>query len=171
MCIQVQQITYIHPDKEVLFRNLSFTVGKGRQLALIGNNGCGKSTLLQIMAGKLQPSSGNVLRPDDLYYVPQHFGQYDEMSIAQALGIDRKQKALHEILNGNASIDHFNILDDDWNIEEKALAALNGWGLGNRAPFRIHAHTERWRKDAGLPGWPGTARAFRRIDGRTDQSP
>ena len=43
MCIQVQQITYIHPDKEVLFRNLSFTVGKGRQLALIGNNGCGKS--------------------------------------------------------------------------------------------------------------------------------
>lgn len=119
MCIQVQQITYIHPDKEVLFRNLSFTVGKGRQLALIGNNGCGKSTLLQIMAGKLQPSSGNVLRPDDLYYVPQHFGQYDEMSIAQALGIDRKQKALHEILNGNASIDHFNILDDDWNIEEK----------------------------------------------------
>ena len=27
MCIQVQQITYIHPDKEVLFRNLSFTVG------------------------------------------------------------------------------------------------------------------------------------------------
>ena len=133
MCIQVQQITYIHPDKEVLFRNLSFTVGKGRQLALIGNNGCGKSTLLQIMAGKLQPSSGNVLRPDDLYYVPQHFGQYDEMSIAQALGIDRKQKALHEILNGNASIDHFNILDDDWNIEEKALAALNGWGLGNRS--------------------------------------
>ena len=113
--------------------NLSFTVGKGRQLALIGNNGCGKSTLLQIMAGKLQPSSGNVLRPDDLYYVPQHFGQYDEMSIAQALGIDRKQKALHEILNGNASIDHFNILDDDWNIEEKALAALNGWGLGNRS--------------------------------------
>jgi NADH pyrophosphatase NudC (nudix superfamily) len=98
MCIQVQQITYIHPDKEVLFRNLCFTVGKGRQLALIGNNGCGKSTLLQIMAGKLQPSSGNVLRPDDLYYVPQHFGQYDEMSIAQALGIDRKQKALHEIL-------------------------------------------------------------------------
>lgn len=148
MCIQVQQITYIHPDKEVLFRNLCFTVGKGRQLALIGNNGCGKSTLLQIMAGKLQPSSGNVLRPDDLYYVPQHFGQYDEMSIAQALGIDRKQKALHEILNGNASIDHFNILDDDWNIEEKALAALNGWGLGNRS-LSESMHTQAVEKRRG----------------------
>ena len=114
---------------------------------------------------------GNVLRPDDLYYVPQHFGQYDEMSIAQALGIDRKQKALHEILNGNASIDHFNILDDDWNIEEKALAALNGWGLGNRSLSESMHTLSGGEKDADLPGWPGTANAFRRIDGRTDQSP
>ena len=116
-----------------IFTDVTQGVFEGDRIGIVGKNGDGKSTLLQIMAGKLQPSSGNVLRPDDLYYVPQHFGQYDEMSIAQALGIDRKQKALHEILNGNASIDHFNILDDDWNIEEKALAALNGWGLGNRS--------------------------------------
>lgn len=63
MCIQVQQITYIHPDKEVLFRNLSFTVGRGRQLALIGNNGCGKSTLLQIMAGNYNRLRGTCSAP------------------------------------------------------------------------------------------------------------
>ncbi|MCM0234359.1 ABC-F family ATP-binding cassette domain-containing protein [Bacteroides fragilis] len=130
MCIQVQQITYIHPDKEVLFQNLSFSVSKGQQLALIGNNGCGKSTLLQIISGQLQPCSGTVLRPFALYYVPQHFGQYDKMSIAEALGIDGKRKALHAILDGDTSIVNFNILDDDWNIEEKTTAALNGWGLG-----------------------------------------
>ncbi|WP_431431274.1 ABC-F family ATP-binding cassette domain-containing protein [Bacteroides hominis] len=130
MCIQVQQITYIHPDKEVLFQNLSFSVSKGQQLALIGNNGCGKSTLLQIISGQLQPCSGTVLRPSAPYYVPQHFGQYDKMSIAEALGIDGKRKALHAILDGDTSIVNFNILDDDWNIEEKATAALNGWGLG-----------------------------------------
>lgn len=119
MCIQVQQITYIHPDKEVLFQNLSFSVSKGQQLALIGNNGCGKSTLLQIISGQLQPCSGTVLRPFALYYVPQHFGQYDKMSIAEALGIDGKRKALHAILDGDTSIVNFNILDDDWNIEKK----------------------------------------------------
>ena len=113
MCIQVQQITYIHPDKEVLFQNLSFSVSKGQQLALIGNNGCGKSTLLQIISGQLQPCSGTVLRPFALYYVPQHFGQYDKMSIAEALGIDGKRKALHAILDGDTSIVNFNILDDD----------------------------------------------------------
>ena len=52
------------------------------------------------------------------------------MSIAEALGIDGKRKALHAILDGDTSIVNFNILDDDWNIEEKATAALNGWGLG-----------------------------------------
>lgn len=41
------------------------------------------------------------------------------MSIAEALGIDGKRKALHAILDGDTSIVNFNILNDDWNIEEK----------------------------------------------------
>ena len=86
MCIQVQEITYIHPDKEVLFQNLSFSVSKGQQLALIGNNGSGKSTLLQIISGQLQPCSGTVLRPFALYYVPQHFGQYDKRALPKPSG-------------------------------------------------------------------------------------
>lgn len=28
MCIHVQSITYMHPDKDVLFSNVSFTVRK-----------------------------------------------------------------------------------------------------------------------------------------------
>ena len=48
-------------SEKLLFRNLCFTVGKGRQLALIGNNGCGKSTLLNIIAGLLEPTSGRVI--------------------------------------------------------------------------------------------------------------
>ena len=133
MSIIIRDLSYVHSDKEVLFQHLNLVINPGDKIALTGNNGCGKSTLMRIIAGDLSATTGTVSHPEHLYYVPQHFGQYDEMSIAQALGIDRKQKALHEILNGNASIDHFNILDDDWNIEEKALAALNGWGLGNRS--------------------------------------
>ena len=76
MPISIQQISYIHPDKEVLFSDLNFAISKGQKLGLVGNNGCGKSTLLQIIAGQLAPSSGVIVRPDDLYYIPQHFGQY-----------------------------------------------------------------------------------------------
>ncbi|WP_444103955.1 ABC-F family ATP-binding cassette domain-containing protein [Bacteroides sp.] len=130
MSISIQQISYIHPDKEVLFSDLNFAISKGQKLGLVGNNGCGKSTLLQIIAGQLSPSSGVIVRPDDLYYIPQHFGQYDSLTIAQALRVERKQQALHAILSGDASNENFVILDDDWNIEERSIAALDLWGLG-----------------------------------------
>ena len=130
MSISIQQISYIHPDKEVLFSDLNFAISKGQKLGLVGNNGCGKSTLLQIIAGQLSPSSGVIVRPDDLYYIPQHFGQYDSLTIAQALRIERKQQALHAILSGDASNENFVVLDDDWNIEECSIAALDLWGLG-----------------------------------------
>ena len=130
MSISIQQISYIHPDKEVLFSDLNFAISKGQKLGLVGNNGCGKSTLLQIIAGQLSPSSGVIVRLDDLYYIPQHFGQYDSLTIAQALQIEHKQQALHAILSGDASNENFVILDDDWNIEERSIAALDLWGLG-----------------------------------------
>ena len=130
MSMSIQQISYIHPDKEVLFSDLNFAISKGQKLGLVGNNGCGKSTLLQIIAGQLSPSSGVIVRPDDLYYIPQHFGQYDSLTIAQALRIERKQQALHAILSGDASNENFVVLDDDWNIEERSIAALDLWGLG-----------------------------------------
>ena len=130
MSISIQQISYIHPDKDVLFSELNFAISKGQKLGLVGNNGCGKSTLLQIIAGQLSPSSGVIVRPDDLYYIPQHFGQYDSLTIAQALQIERKQQALHAILAGDVSNENFTILNDDWNIEERSIAALDLWGLG-----------------------------------------
>ena len=45
------------------------------------------------------------------------------------MGISRKLSALHAILSGDAAEKHFNTLDDDWNVEEHALASLDNWGL------------------------------------------
>ena len=57
MCIHIQSVTYMHPDKDVLFSNVSFSMEKGEKVALIGNNGSGKSTLMQLITKELSPSA------------------------------------------------------------------------------------------------------------------
>ena len=73
---------------------------------------------------------------DSLYYVPQHFGQYDGRTVAQVLGIDRKLTALHAILNGDTAEEHFARLDNDWNIEERTQAVLHAWHLNGISLLR-----------------------------------
>ncbi|MDR1876156.1 MAG: ABC-F family ATP-binding cassette domain-containing protein [Flavobacteriaceae bacterium] len=43
-----------------LFKNVSFHVNEGEQIALVAKNGSGKTTLLKILAGKETPDSGEV---------------------------------------------------------------------------------------------------------------
>ena len=43
-----------------LFENISLTISEGDRLGIIGPNGAGKTTLLEILAGRLQPDSGEV---------------------------------------------------------------------------------------------------------------
>jgi ATP-binding cassette subfamily F protein uup len=56
-----------------LFRNLSFTVEERSRIGLIGPNGSGKSTLLGILAGEIEPDSGelSVRKRTRLSYVAQ----------------------------------------------------------------------------------------------------
>ena len=62
--LQIDNLTQVFKNgkkqKEVL-KDISFVLEKGEILCIIGESGCGKSTLLRIIAGFLNPTSGQII--------------------------------------------------------------------------------------------------------------
>lgn len=129
----LQHLAYAHADKHVLFTGIHFTVNRHDKVAIVGSNGSGKSTLLRIIAREALPSAGQLTVDTKPYYVPQIFGQYNHLTVAQALHVDAKINALHAILNGATDLENFNALNDDWTIEERCREALAHWRLDSIA--------------------------------------
>ncbi|MBB4803936.1 ATPase subunit of ABC transporter with duplicated ATPase domains [Flavobacterium nitrogenifigens] len=125
----LQNISYQHENKDMLFQNINFTVNNNDKVALVGNNGVGKSTLLKIISGELKSFSGQIIQNSEPYFIPQLFGQFDEISIAEALKISDKIKSLKEILEGIVTEENLQLLDNDWTIEERCEKALSYWNL------------------------------------------
>lgn len=57
VAISVESLTHRYGSR-VIHDNLSFAVGTGRILGLLGKNGVGKTTLIKILMGFLAPSAG-----------------------------------------------------------------------------------------------------------------
>src|ERR1700761_4790837 len=70
-----------------LFKDISFTVDDGARIGLIGPNGAGKSTLLAILAGAMEPDSGDlaVRKRARAAYVPQDSRFATGLTIRQVL--------------------------------------------------------------------------------------
>lgn len=125
----LQNISYQHENKDMLFQNISFAINKYDKIALVGNNGIGKSTLLKIIAGELPPFSGIINQNSKPYNVPQLFGQFNDFSVAESLHISEKITSLKEILEGIVTEENLQILNDDWTIEDRCREALAYWKL------------------------------------------
>ena len=97
--------------------DVSFTIGKGEIVGLLGHNGAGKTTIMKMLTGYLEPSAGQV-RLDDLDvvedaqaiqrrlgYLPENCPVYPEMTVVAYLdyvaglrGVDNRPLALREVL-------------------------------------------------------------------------
>jgi ATPase subunit of ABC transporter with duplicated ATPase domains len=73
--VDVAGVRFELPDGRVLLDEVSFRVGNGDKVALVGANGAGKTTLLRIITGDVAPHAGAVTRSGGLGVMRQFVGQ------------------------------------------------------------------------------------------------
>ncbi len=83
-----------------LFENISVKFGEGNRYGLIGANGCGKSTYMKILAGTLEPTSGNVTldNHERMAFLKQDQFAYEELRVLDVvmMGHEQMWKAMQE---------------------------------------------------------------------------
>ncbi|MFJ4467120.1 ribosomal protection-like ABC-F family protein [Streptomyces sp. NPDC089424] len=125
-------LSFSWPDDTPVFDDLSFTVPPGRT-GLVAPNGAGKSTLLKLIAGELRPTRGSVSVSGSLGYLPQSLPLDARLTVAEVLGVAPVIKALDAVESGDVSEEHFTVIGDDWDIEERTRAQLDRLGLAGLA--------------------------------------
>lgn len=73
--IEARDLTLAY-DGVTAARHVSFTLGEGQYLCVVGENGSGKSTLLKAVTGEIKPAGGELLlseevRKNGIGYLPQ----------------------------------------------------------------------------------------------------
>ena len=91
-----------------LFESISFRLGKGDRVGLIGKNGAGKSTLLKILSKNQNPTSGNISFEKNckIGYLSQDFNfEYGRsvleetyLAFEEILKIENRQKEINKIM-------------------------------------------------------------------------
>ncbi|MFJ9174769.1 ribosomal protection-like ABC-F family protein [Streptomyces sp. NPDC102360] len=125
-------LSFSWPDDTPVFDGLSFSVPSGRT-GLVAPNGAGKSTLLKLIAGELKPTVGSVTVQGVLGHLPQNLPLAGSLTVAEVLGVAEIVRAIDAVESGDVSEEHFTVIGDDWDIEERTRAELDSLGLGTLA--------------------------------------
>ena len=74
-------------DSHKVFDNVSFHVNKSEKIGLVGVNGIGKTILLNLIAGNIEPSSGEIQTNGlDIGFMPQDLRDWEDKSVYNFIG-------------------------------------------------------------------------------------
>ena len=155
-----------HFDTEYLFTDVSFTVGAGDRVGLVGPNGVGKTTLLSILAGDLPATHGRVeLGPDTTLGVLTQRSPDDpqrttvDAYLRHGLGEVGELTARMRRLETRLAAGEKGALDEYGRVQER-WSALQGWTAPNRlAEVRSRLDLAHLADDATLAELSGGEQA------------
>ena len=140
--LQIDKLTKSFGDL-VLFEDITFGVAQGQKIGLIAKNGTGKTTLLNIIGGKEDYDSGEVVFRKDLRvgYLEQSPSYPEELTVLQACFHSKNEtvRLIAEYEEAMAKEDHSNLEDiltrmdsfKAWDYEQKAKQILGQFKIHN----------------------------------------
>ena len=150
--LQIDRLTKSFGDL-VLFENITFGVAQGQKIGLIAKNGSGKTTLLNIIAGKEDYDSGEVVFRKDLRvgYLEQSPSYPEDLTVLQACFY-----STNETVQLIAAYEEALAQEDHARLEELLLRmdSLKAWDYEQRAKqilgeLKIHNFNQRIKELSG----------------------
>lgn len=143
MQMELQNLSMTYPSGKQALYQINLALKAPSLIGLLGPNGAGKSTLMKLLVAALVPTQGRILidgRPLEqeerqlkarLGYLPQDFGLFDELTVAQFLDY---MAALKGLRNARAAV-------------QKAIQSVN---LAEKANARIRTLSGGQRQRVGI---------------------
>ncbi|MBL0885101.1 ATP-binding cassette domain-containing protein [Myceligenerans indicum] len=107
MHLVADELAFSYPGRAVL-RGVSVSVNTGTRLGVVGENGSGKSTFLHLLAGRLDPSGGEVRRDGTVALVEQELHATPGQTVGDLVAgtLDGLRTAAAELEAAAAAFDH-----------------------------------------------------------------
>jgi len=126
--VDVAGIGFQLPDGRVLLDDVTFRVGDGAKVALVGANGSGKTTLVRIIADDLKAHSGSISRSGGLGVMRQFVGSVRDESTVRDLLLSVAPPAVREAAAKLEAAELAMMDADDEPTQLKYAQAVADWG-------------------------------------------
>ncbi len=138
--LRLEHISKIYPTGEVL-KDVNWEVKAGDRIGLVGVNGAGKSTQLKIIAGEIEPTAGEIVRPASLHiaYLNQEFEVDPTRTVSEEFWTVFKEANAVQMALGQvqremekASPEELDKLINKLDKLQRQFEGLDGYGLDAR---------------------------------------
>ncbi len=138
--LRLENISKIYPTGEVL-KDINWEVKPGERVGLVGVNGAGKSTQLKIILGEVEPTTGSIIRPNELHIAAlnQEFEVDPRRTVREEFWTvfaeaNKIQQTLNDIPKQMESADpkQLDKLINQLDKQQRQFEALDGYGLEAR---------------------------------------
>jgi len=139
--VDVAHVSLALPDGRMLLDDVSFRVGEGATVALVGANGVGKSTLIRLVAGDVAPTSGTVARSGGLGVMRQFIGSVRDATTVRELLLGLASPTVREAGERLEQAEWALVEREDEPTQLRYAHALAHWGDVGGYDIEVHWDT------------------------------